>query len=242
MIKKIKIGLIITLLCAGNSFAARPLSVEDAGVVEGGFETEISHSGNTAKKSLSYETGFVLNFAAMKNLHIGFEKAFTTEIIGGEKNYKWGEGDTVIAAKYALPNDQSFKFGIKIADGDDKNGFGDNFAEYGLVYAKENQFGKITTYANFGYNFYDRMTGSGEVRNNGFLGVGFVYPAMDKFSLCGEIVKSVNQGNDMELFKGEISSLIGFVWTIKNIPFDFSYVLSPNSEDYNYSLGITMAF
>ena len=61
-------------------------------------------------------------------------------------------------------------------------------------------------------------------------------------SLCGEIVKGVNQGNDMELFKGEVSSLIGFVWTIKNIPFDFSYVLSPDSEDYNYSLGITMSF
>ncbi len=232
----------IMLLCGANSFAARPLSVEDAGVVEKGFEVEIGHSGNTAKKSLNHETGFVLNFAAMKDIHVGFEKAFTTEINKGSSNHTWGEGDTVIAVKYALANHQSLKLAVKIADGDDENGFGDNFLEYGFTYAKEREFGKTIAYVNMGYNFYDRMANAGEVKNNGFIGLGLSYPIVDNLSLCGEVIKTTNQGNNVEVFEGEVNSLIGFVWIIKDIPIDFSYVLSPDSEDYNYSVGITIGF
>ena len=240
--KKINMMFAIIMLCGVNSFAARPLSVEDAGVVEKGFEVEISHSGNTAKKSLNHETGFVLNFALMKDIHVGFEKAFTTEINKGSSNHSWGESDTVIAAKYALPNSQSLKFGIKLVDGDDENGFGDNFVEYGAVYAKEKEFGKTIVYANMGYNFYDRMANAGEVKNNGFIGLGLSYPIADNLSFCGEALKTTNEGNDVEIFEGEVNSLIGFVWIIKDIPIDFSYVLSPDSEDYNYSIGITVGF
>ena len=211
-------------------------------MVEKGFEVELSHSGNTAKKSLSHETGFVLNFAFMKDIHLGFEKAFTTEINKGSSNHIWGRGDSVIAAKCALPNSQSLKLAVKIADGDDENGFGDNFVEYGAVYAKEKEFGKTIAYANLGYNFYDRMANAGEVKNNGFLGLGLAYPISDKFSFCGEAVKTTNSGNDVEIFEGEVNSLIGFIWVVKNIPIDFSYVLSPDTEDYNYSIGVTIGF
>ena len=240
--KKINMMFVIIMLSGINGFAARPLSVEDAGVVEKGFEIEMSHSGNTAKKFLSHETGFVLNFALIKNIHIGFEKAFTTEINKGSSNHILGRGDSVIAGKYALPNNQSLKLAVKIADGDDGNGLGDDFVEYGAVYAKEKEFGKTIIFGNVGYNFYDRMSDAGEVKNNGFMALGLSYPIADNLSFCAEAIKSANSGNDVEIFEGEVNSLIGFVWIVKTIPIDFSYVLSPDTEDYNYSLGITLGF
>lgn len=243
MLQKIKVGVLITMLCASSVFAARPFSVEDAGVVEEGFETEISYSGNTAGDSLAHETGFVLNFAVINNLHLGIEKRFTTAIVKGAPDHNWGNGDTVVAAKYALPNDQSLKLSVKGTDGDEENGFGEEYIEYGVLYAKENQFGNTTLYSNLGYNVYDHHEWySDEVKNNWFLGFGILHPIANNLDLCLETNKTVVQGNYLDNLDGYVNGMIGLVWTINDIPVDFSYTLIPDSKDYNYNLGVTIGF
>jgi len=243
MKKLLLIILIILFGLASISFAARPFSVEDAGVAEEGFEVEISQTRETAGDSLAHETGFVVNIATMKNFHIGFEKPFTTAIVKGAPDHPWGNGDLVITAKYALPEEQSFKLSMKNTEGDEVNGFGNEFIEFGLLYAKETQLTDIKYYLNLGYNFYDRSEWySEDVKNNWFLGIGQKKSLNKNIDLCAEITKIVVQGDYIDNLDGYVNGMLGIVWTINDVPIDFSYNSIPDSKDYTYSIGTTLAF
>jgi hypothetical protein len=242
MFNKLKLGLLITILGASLTYAARPFSVEDAGVVEEGVEMETSYSGSTAGDSLSTETGFVLNFAVIENLHVGIEKGFTSEIVRGGKDQPWGNGDLVISAKYALPDDQSVKFSRSDTSGDEKNGFGNEFIEYGIVFAKEKKKGTSTIYTNLGYNFYDRQEWYKEdVKNNWFLGVGLLYPLKNNLALCFEVNKTIVQGDYLDNLDGYVNGMVGLVWTVNDIPIDISYTSQPDVKDYTFAIGTALA-
>lgn len=150
MKKSLSVVLFVLVMCS-QVFAARPFSVEDSGVLEKGFELELGYAGNTDGNSKEYEKGFVLNASLIpEKLQIGYERNYTDA-----PYHSWGAGDSTMALKYGLSNDQAVKVGISMIDGDEKSGFGNEYTEYGLTYAHDFNFDKLTIFSSLGYTTYN---------------------------------------------------------------------------------------
>lgn len=232
------------------SFAARPFSVEDSGVLEKGFELELGYSGNTNGEVKEYEKGFVINASVIpEKVQIGYERAYTDA-----QNHPFGSGDSALSVKYNFLPEQALKASVSMIDGDEKNGFGNEYTEYGLTYAHDFSLDKFAVYSSLGYTAYDPgewyeydTDEDGEevnpvVKNNWNIGVGLQYPLMEGLDLCLEATKQVVKGDYLDRLDGYVTGMIGLVWTVNEIPLDLSYTTNADSKDYTYAFGTTLGF
>lgn len=243
------IGLLIVGSIASTAFAARPFSVEDSGVLEKGVELELGYAGNTAGDSRETEKSVVVNFSLIPEvLHIGYERAY----LDVPRN-PWGSADSAVSLKYNFLGNQAVKASVSMIDGDEINGFGNEYTEYGLTYSLDGEWGPAKVYSSLSYATYNSgdwytytTDAEGEeispvVKNNFSLGLGLEYPLFENLSGCFELTKQIVQGNYLERHAGDIQGLLGVVWTVYNVPVDISYTTNPNSKDHTYAIGTTLA-
>jgi hypothetical protein len=234
------IGLLVVSSLWSMAFAARPFSVEDSGVLEKGFELELGYSGSTAGESKGTEKTAVLNYALVpEKIQVGYERTYIDV-----PRHAFGNADSVLTAKYALAKDQALKANISFIDGDEKNGFGNEYTEYGLTYALEGQLYDAATYFNLGLTTYNPGDWYADelVQNTFNLGLGIRFPVLENLDVCAEATKAVVRGDYNDSLAGYVGGMLGVVWTVYDMPVDISYASQPDSKDFTYALGTTLAF
>ncbi|MBU1682665.1 hypothetical protein KJ742_01840, partial [Patescibacteria group bacterium] len=225
------------LFAVPQTFAARPLTVEDVGVVEKGMELEIS-SDTDPLDNIYNEVGIVANFAAGPNLQIGVEKPFIHQAY-----HPWGNGDTSITAKYLFNDNWGIKVAVETMHGDEVNDFGNDFIEYAFVLIYGFESGKLGIDTNLGWSSYDHHEWwSEDVKNNWNLGLALKYPVLNDLTIVGEATKMIVQGDYLDnktenhvLFRG------GFVYEGWGFPVDFAvYSLPETGHHGGFTAGVTL--
>jgi hypothetical protein len=206
--------LVVGLMMLSVGFAARPFSVEDSGVLEKGLELEMSYNGYTDGAIRENEKGFVLNASLTPGqVQLGYERSYLDM-----QNHPWGTGDSVVSLKYNFLDNQALKAGLQMTDGDELHEFGERDAESNLTYAYDLQCDRLTVFTNLNWIVDDQV----------FSGVGLQYAVLDSFSLCTELVQD--------------TGMLGLIWTVYDIPVDFSYTAQSDAKEYVYALGVTYGF
>lgn len=248
MIKNLWIILLLTLLsvmcsfifCFSNTFAYRPFVSTDAAVAEKGeLEPELGLFGISHDERIDEITvpSLILNYGILKNW----------EIVGelDVQVYKQGEDRDFKVKDPAL-----FLKGI-LREGIFQEQEGPSFAvEFGVLLPSTVRGERRTGFEwigilsdgifNFAYHLNLGMELDRENLDlNGIWGIILEYPFEGKLRLVGE-VNGVVKHHSLP----ENSGLVGFIWEIEGVDFDFGIRkgLSDAASDWEATTGITFSF
>ena len=238
---KVIINLVLISIFLSVAFAARPFSVESGTVLAQGAELKMGYAGSTAGESKQTQKTIAAKLSLIPNV---LEGSYSRKYIDAQNN-PWGNGDSELAAKYAVTTNQTVKAVLGLPDGDAENGFGKKYTTYALTYALEGQLpdSEVNYYANFGYTLYSSpgdWWADHEVQNHFLAGLGLRFPVLSDVALCFEATKWMlvrEYNNDRD---GYVNGMFGVVWTArKDIALDLSYRSQPEKHDFTYALGAT---
>ncbi|MBN2482767.1 MAG: transporter [Candidatus Omnitrophica bacterium] len=190
--KKMVSIIVGTVIFPVTVFAARPLSVNDAGTVgRGNIEIEY---GIEHVKGFDNETemGLVLTFGVGDTLDAAVEVPYIF-IDAKEESDSDGFADVGGSLKWNLVKekgsfpDSALVFGYMSESGNDERGVGAGRPEYSLACVFSKTFEPFTAHLNIGYAF--RKDFEEEDNEDGFTyGLAFEYALNEKFNLVGEVV------------------------------------------------------
>jgi len=238
---------VVTVIIPSISYAARPLSTDDAGVVEERhMEIEVGYEyvKQTDKEN---NLSLVLKYGIFEKLDLGVEIPY--KFIGfSESDNVDGVGDILLTAKYNFTDETdslpafTLSYSVKTETGDNDKSLGSGEIDYSLngIFTKE--IAKFTTHANLGYTFAGEP--EGESLDDIFsYSLAVEYPINESLNIVGEITgETTFDGNfDDNPFIG----LIGFNYAMnERMCFDFGLGLqiSEASPDYQITTGLTFSF
>ncbi len=225
-----------------GAYAARPLSTEDAGVVDTGHaEAEV---GFEYVKQADEEMNLscVLKYGLVNNVDAGVEVPYHfIDVKAGDdvdglgdvsvcaKYHLWDEGDTAPAAAVV--------FTLKTATGDEDDGLGSGELDYGLNTALTKGLGSVTAHANAGYTF----VGGGEDVFS--YGLAMEYPLSETVNIVGELTGETAFDGDFD--ENPCQGLVGLNWALgETVTLDVGvgFPISDASPDLTVTTGLTAAF
>jgi len=235
------------LICPCLSFAARPLSTDDAGTVDRGeFEAEAGlEYVNQQDKELAL--GFVLKSGILDNLDLGVELPYKfIDFSTGSKTD--GFDDISVTTKYNFFEEAdvwpalSVSFSIKTDSGNDDKSLGTGEQEYAINTILSKTLDKISLHINIGYVIKDDLPQE-NLRDVLTYGFALEYPLNEKFNLVGEITGESERRNKFD--DNPMSGLIGFNYSVtESIAYDLGvgFEVSEASPDFNITTGLTFSF
>ena len=229
------------------SFAARPLSTNDAGTVEKGtFEVEygIEYTDgfdNETTMSLAVTRGL------LDNLDLGIEVPYGF-IDAKQASDSDGFSDISVCTKVILLMDKeifpdlSLAFAYKSDSGNYDKGLGTGKPEYSLSSIFSKSFESFALHSNVGYSFKEDFD---DEDNEDVLtyGLAIEYSLNDKFNLVGEVFGDTVLKRKFQ--DNSCSALLGVNYAITdNIVLDFGAGtgISRVDPDFKVTLGITIGF
>ncbi|MEW6377600.1 MAG: transporter, partial [Thermodesulfobacteriota bacterium] len=234
-------------LTSTTTFAARPLSTDDAGTVEKGkFQLEAGFEAlrqDNHDRELSPSMTLTYGLLESTDLGIGGGYLFVHPREGKKKN---GFADTELKVKYRWLNEKGWRPALattgtlKIPTASDSKGLGSGQADFGINLIAAKNIGKRwALHLNLGYTFI----GEDRVDNELSYSVAGQYIISDKWVLVGEI-GGVNNLNGR---KGDdpLSGLIGTYYLItENIVWDVGVEIgmSKAAPDFRFITGLTLFF
>ncbi|MEO0293052.1 MAG: hypothetical protein ABIN61_02380 [candidate division WOR-3 bacterium] len=216
--EKLKFFLLVFVSVAG--FGARPLSVDDAKVVEKGiYEVELGYDfSNTGNDIGNRSIGLSIKHGITERFDFGIGIPYNIEPDDGLS-------DVEFAMKLAL-------FNRKILAGSFVVGYVPGESGYTAVGILSVQAGPVVTHINLGY------TALPELREDvAVYGVAVEYPLSDKITLVSELTG--------ELKKGPIEALIGgsfLAFNVLAIDLGIGCGLTEESSEIKFTLGLTYGF
>ena len=232
----------IVLFFVSNVYAARPLSADDAGVVEvGAFEMEYGYEyANAADKE--YNHSLVLKTGLLKDFDLGIEIPYQFLDLEDDDEVD-GLSDIVVMSKWnilsgheSLP-DFALSFAYKTESGDDERSLGTGRPEYTLTSIFSEQFNKMTYYVNFGCSVKKNL----EDTFNYNFAVEYAYN--DALNLVGEVFGDTVLSGKFD--DNATSGLVGFNYAISDaVAYDLGLTLgiSEADPDYRITTGLTFSF
>ena len=239
--------IIVLVIIPSTIYAARPLSTDDAGVVE---ESHMEiESGFEYVKQTDEENNlnFVLKYGIIKNLDLGLEIPYKF-IDFNEGDDVDGIGDIIFSTKCHFLDEGknlpalALSYSIKSKTGDKDKGLGSGEIDYSLNGIITKEIGDFTTHINFGYTFV------GEPKEEDLddifsYSLAVEYPINENLNMLGEILGETTFDGDFD--DNPFSGLIGFNYAFnETVFFDFGmgFQISQVSPDYQITTGLTLAF
>lgn len=239
--------LIIALITSSITYAARPLSTDDAGTVEE-RHIEIESGFEYVKQAdEEYNLSFVLKYGLIKNSDLGIEIPYKfIDFI--ESANVGGIGDIKFTTKYRFLDEiknlpvLALSLSIKTKTGNKEKSLGSGELDYGLNGIVTKEIGKFTTHLNLGYTFVGEPEGE-EVNDIFSYGLAMEYPLNESLNIVGEVTGETTLDGD---FNGNpCSGLLGLNYALSEmIAFDFGvgFEISDASPDYRIITGLTLGF
>ena len=231
-------------------YAVRPLSTEDATVLDAGeLEIEMgSEYTRTDGRDNNYNFVIVPCYGLIKNVQVGAEIPFDI-LRPKEGDNEEGLGDiTLVLKTLFLPETEKIpslllKTAVKLATGDEDKGFGSGDEDVSLILAATKSIGSTTIYGNIGYNFVGKDWNDSL---NDFLiyGIAFQYSLSTRLSILGEVYceSEAEFNNDSHT----ISPLIGLAYKLNdNIRLDTAFKMGicyEDKTDYGIIGGVSVSF
>lgn len=240
------ISLILCMMIFPSlSFAARPLSTNDAGTVEKGA-LEIEY-GTEYVNGLDNETtmSLVITRGLLNNLDLGVEVPYKF-IDSKEAENENGFSDISICTKLNILNakeilpDTSLSFSYKSDSANDEKGLGTGRPEYSLNAIFSKSFEQTALHLNIGYSFKEDFADE-DNEDTLTYGLAFEYPLNDKFNLVGEV--SGDTVLKRKFHDNACSTLLGLNYAITdNITLDLGAKteISRADPDFSITCGITL--
>jgi len=243
---KVFVSAIATLMVFPSlSFAARPLTTDDAGTVEKGvyeIEYAIDYSNgfdNETAMSLLIKRGI------FDNLDLGVQTSYAF-IDAKEASDSDGFGDVGICTKFNLIHnkeffpDTSISFTYTSDSGNDDRGLGAGKPQYSLNSIFSKRFNSVGVHVNIGYVFREDFK---EEDNEDTLTCGFAleYPLNEQCNLVGEIFgETALRG---KFHDNLCSALFGLNYALNDslaLDFGVGTEISRADADFKITAGITI--
>lgn len=241
-------GLVVCLLVFPVlAFAARPLSIDDAGTVErGNVEVEF---GVEYVKGFDKEVGISLAVTAglFSSLDFGVEVPYTF-INAKEAKNSDGFSDVSISTKFTFIKDSktlpdcAIGFSYKTDSGNDGKGLGTGKPEYSINSIFSKAWKSLATYLNLGYAFREDFA---NMDNEDALtyGVAVEYSLNDNVNLVAEV--SGETALKRKFNDNSCSALVGFNYSLSdNVILDIGVgtAISRADPDLKVTSGVTISF
>jgi len=223
---KEKIGFIFLLLLVPSAvFGGRPLSTDDAGVVDrGSYEVELGYdflNDNTDAESRSMELSIKHGITEKFDLGIGIP--YDIEPDNGIDNVE-------LAMKFAL-------FNLKSSAGSFVLNYEPGTSEYTAVGILTMETGPVVLHINLGYTVLDSDEEEGLVS----YAVAVESPVNDKITLVAEVTGELEDGAS----ESPVEALLGLSFrAFDAMAFDFGIGggLNERSSEIRFTLGLTYGF
>ncbi len=238
---------LISFIFTRYVFAARPLSTDDAGVVEkGAYEVEYGVEYiNQLDKEINLS--LVLKRGLFENLDLGIEIPY--QFINFREGSKTdGFSDIKLTTKLNIIKDRtiipdiSLSFSYKVDSANDDKSLGTGKPEYTITSIFSKAIDEITFHINLGYSFKEDFDDSDNEDTLNY-SLASEYRVNDKLNLVGEINGDTvlkRKFND-----NSCTALLGFNYAIKEwFVFDlgFGFEISKASPDFKVTSGLTISF
>ncbi len=240
------ISLVIgVMIFPSFSFAARPLSTNDAGTVEkGAFEVEYG---------IEYTDGFdnettmslAITGGLLDNLDLGIEIPYTF-IDAKQASDSDGFSDMSVCTKVILLRnkevfpDLSLAFAYKSDSGNDSKGLGTGKPEYSLNSIFSKSFELFALHFNLGYSFKEDFDDQ-DNKDALTYGLAFEYPINNRLTLVGEV--SGETMLESKFHDNSCSTLLGLNYAITdsiNLDIGVGTGISRADSDFTITSGITI--
>jgi len=235
-LKNLTISLFVIFFIPSLIYAARPLSVDDAGTVDlGTYETEVG-IGYLRDKEKNGETeiSLAIKHGLTERMDLG---VFLPHVITNPKGESGerGMGDAELVAKFNLAREGdripgfSVTLGIIMDTGEENKGIGSGEINYvfNSILSKELQF--IILHGNLGY------TAKGKTAS---LGIALEYPVDERLNLVAELTGENKSDSPIE-------ALIGASFSAREsltLDFGIGTGLNDFSSRLNLTGGLTLSF
>ena len=229
------------------SFAARPLSTDDAGVVDKGYfevETGLEYTNQSDKE---FALSLVIKRGILDNLDLGIEIPYKFIDFGTDAKTD-GFDDIKITSKYnflaegnILPA-MSVSFSLKTDSGNNDKSLGTGGKEYALNSIFSKSLDKLTLHFNLGYTIKDDLPDQ-DLRDILTYGLAIEYPLNERCNLVSEITGENERRYDFD--DNLMSGLVGFNYVVnENIAYDLGlgFEISEASPDFKITTGLTLSF
>jgi len=236
------------MFLSGNFvFAARPLSTDDAGVVDKGhleMETGLEYV-NQADKEVALS--LVIKRGMLDNLDLGIEIPYKFIDFSGGSGID-GVDDIKVMTKYNFREETdslpavSGSFSLKTDSGNNDKSLGTGEKEYAINSIFSKSFDAFNLHFNFGYTIKEDSPGQ-DLRDILTYGLAIEYAVGEKLNLVGEISGENERRYDFD--DNLTSGLIGVNYNIsENIVCDlgFGFEISEASPDFKITTGLTVGF
>lgn len=237
----------IVIIIPSITYAARPLSTDDAEAVEerhmeveAGFE----YVKQTDKEN---NLGLVLKYGVMRNLDFGVEIPYKF-VDFSENTDADGIGDILFITKYNFLDETenlpalALSYTVKTKTGDKDKNLGSGELDCSLNTVLTKGIADFTTHINFGYTFIGEPEGE-EVDDIFVYALAIEYPINESLNIVGEIVGETSFDGDFD--DNPFSGLVGFNYALnETVSFDFGilFQISKASPDYQITTGLTLGF
>ena len=157
------------IFVSGTGFAARPLAVDDAGVVDAGqFEVEMGVNSvhDSGGDVLEIPVGLTAGLMPRVAVGIGFGGQFEERSHVAEKDHESGFGDLVLGMKWNFLTEtnwipaQTLLCSVKFPTADDHKGFGSGEIDYDLTWIASKMVTEtVGLHVNAGYTWAGEPSG-----------------------------------------------------------------------------------
>ena len=249
------IGLALFLLIfPSHTFAARPLSTDDAGTVEqGDLEVELGfeYASDTDVDDTEdeYTLAATMKYGLGERWDIGIEIPYlyiNREAEDADDDN--GFGDYVLSSKYRFVDETddfpalSLGFSLKTNTGDEDKGLGSGELDYAINTILSKELGKVIGHINLGYTYVGAP--EGESHDDVFsYGIAWEYPVNDRLNVVGELTGETNFEGDFD--DNPFAGLIGLNYALSDVAtvdFGIGWEISDASPDYLVVAGLTLSF
>ncbi|MFC1571201.1 hypothetical protein ACFL31_01450 [Candidatus Margulisiibacteriota bacterium] len=229
---KILTVIVVCLLLVVPSWAARPLSTDDAGTLgQGAWEIEASYELDQPKGggASSGSLGTGIKYGLLPSFDLGLEIPYTA-------TGTTGIGDATLKGKLGFNDALALGIDIKLTNADAASGLGTGYVDYGLnvIYSCE------MCHVNLGYTVVGQAGGATSNNNVLSYGIAMEKALNDSTNLVGEVAGSSTSSvavNPIDLQIGLNRSLN----EILTIDGGLTYGLTDGSSEYKATVGLALA-
>ncbi|RLE41498.1 hypothetical protein DRJ16_06200 [Candidatus Woesearchaeota archaeon] len=247
-----RVVAVVLVFTAGTVFAARPLAVDDAGVVDKGqLEVEIGARVVHDSACDAWEIPVGLTAGVLPNIAvgIGFGGQFEERSHIAGKDHESGLGDLVLGAKWGFLSEtnwlpaQALSFSVKFPTADDDKGLGSGEIDYDLTWIASKMLTEtVGLHVNAGYSWIGEPAGE-EVGDIAHYGAALDAQLNETVQWVGEVFAEKElQGGTQTV----VQYNTGFRWSASDaLTLDLaagSSLHGDDAPDFAATLGLTWAF
>jgi len=243
-------GFIFLIINSYQVYAIRPLSTEDATVVEkGAFEAEIGFEYiRQDNRDNNYTILLVPNYGLTERIQLCCELPFDILRPDGGPDEE-GLGDISLASKILIFQETEkipslvFKPVVKLATGDEDKGLGSGDEDISFILTATKSIGQATFHSNVGYTFVGKEKDD-SLKDCLLYGVALEYPIYSKLTIVTEVYGESKSDFDNEAYT--INPLIGLTYQLTDkITFDAAFKMGARRNtktEYGIISGVSISF